>query len=171
MICQLSGKSQRAVESDIIGNFELYKDKFQDLLTLTVVPSATVTSRSYVDWIKQRIDEYDVLFIDYDSNFLQDENYSMYERGGEIYDAMTELTRLGKLVFIASQPKQSYFSEEFLPYDAVGESSRKVHIADMIITIGRRWEAGMRMGVFNIAKKFYMSQGLQPTKIELSGKL
>lgn len=152
MMCQISHKSQREVESDIIGNFELYKDKFGDYLTLTVVPSGVVTARDYVDWMKQRADEYDVLMIDYDSNFLQDENFSMYERGGTVYDALSELSRMGKLVFVASQPKQSFFGEEFLPYEAVGESSRKVHIADMIITIGRRWEAGMRMGMMNIAK-------------------
>lgn len=152
MMCQISHKSQRAVESDIIGNFELYKDLFKDYLTLTVVPSGTVSARKYVDWMKQRADEYDVLMIDYDSNFAQDEDKSMYERGGDAYDTITELVRLGKLVFVASQPKQSYFGEEFLPYEAIGESSRKVHIADMIITLGRRWEAGMRMGMMNIAK-------------------
>ena len=120
MMCQISHKSQRAVESDIIGNFELYKDLFKDYLTLTVVPSGTVSARKYVDWMRQRVDEYDVLMIDYDSNFAVDEDRSMYERGGDVYDTLTELVRAGKLVFVASQPKQSYFGEEFLPYESVG---------------------------------------------------
>lgn len=152
MMCQLSHKSQRAIESDILGNYELYKTQFSDYLTLTVVPSGSVSAREYVDWMKQRLSEFDVIFIDYYSNFGQDENKSMYTNGGDIGDSLTELVRDGKLVFMAVQPKQSYFGEEFLPYDAVGESSRLVHIADMIITIGRNWNSGMRMGIMNIAK-------------------
>lgn len=120
MICQMSGRPQREVESDILGFFNKYKDQFADYLELTVVPSGTVTPREYIDWAVNRSDDFDIFFIDYDSNFMQDENLSLYERGGNIYDAITELTRLGKLVFIATQPKQSYFYEEFLPYDAVG---------------------------------------------------
>lgn len=152
MLCQITSTSQREIESDIVGYFNLNKDKFKDYLSITVVPSSTVTAEEYVDWMIQRADDYDVLMIDYDSNFLQDESYSMYERGGTIYDQLTKLSRLGKLVMVASQPKQSYWSEEFLPYDAVAESSRKVHIADMILTIGRRWSSKQPMGYFNIAK-------------------
>lgn len=152
MMCQISGKSQRQIESDILGNYELYKGVLKQGLSITVVPSGSVTPREYVDWMLSRIDEYDVLMIDYDSNFKRDETKSMYDLGGEAYDALTELTRLGKLVFVASQPKQSYFGEEYIPYEGIGESSRKIHIADMIITIGRRWEAGMPMGIMNIAK-------------------
>lgn len=152
MMCQISHKPQRVIESDILGNYELYKDQFKDYLTLTVVPSGAVSAREYVDWMKQRADEYDVLYVDYYSNFGQDENKSMYLNGGDIGDSLTELTRMGKLVFMGVQPKQSYFGEEFLPYDAVGESSRLVHIADMIITFGRNWNSGMRLGKANIAK-------------------
>ena len=152
MLCQMAHKTQRAVESDIIGNFNKYKDKFQDFLTITCVPSGLVSSRDYVDWIKQRIDEYDVLMIDYYSNFKAGDDGSMYTSGGITCDALTELTREGKLVFLACQPKISYFGEELLTYESIGESSRLIHIADMILTIGRCWDAGMRMGQMNIAK-------------------
>jgi KaiC/GvpD/RAD55 family RecA-like ATPase len=152
MMCQLSNKPQAAIESDILGNFDLYKEKFSEYLSMTIVPSGVVSSREYVDWMKQRVNEYDVLMIDYYSNFKQNEDRSMYLNGGDICDSLTELTREGKLVFMAVQPKQAYFGEEFLPYEALGESSRLVHVADMIVTIGRRWEAGMRMGRMNIAK-------------------
>ena len=152
MMCMMSGKSQREIESDIIGNFNQYKDIFKDYLTITCVPSGAVSAREYVDWMLQRIDEYDVLMIDYYSNFAQDDNRSMYTNGGDICDALTELTRKGKLVFLAAQPNKSYWSDEWLPYDCIGESSRIQHIADMIITIGRRWEAGMPMGKINLGK-------------------
>lgn len=152
MMCQISHKSQRAVESDILGNYILYQQQFKDYLSMTTVPSGLVSAREYVDWMKQRADEYDILMIDYYSNFGQNEELSMYQNGGEICDSLTELTRLGKLVFMACQPKQSYFGEELIPYDGIGESSRLPHIADMIVTFGRNWDAGMRMGKFNIAK-------------------
>jgi hypothetical protein len=152
MMCQISHKSQRAIESDIIGNFSLYKDLFKDNLSITCVPSGAVSAREYVDWVKQRIDEWDILMVDYYGNFQKDDERSMYNQGGDICDALTELTRLGKLVFMACQPNKSYYREEFLPYEALAESSRIAQVSDMIITIGRNWDAGMRMGTFNIAK-------------------
>lgn len=152
MMCQISHKPQRTIESDILGNFELYKDQFKDYLSMTVVPSGSVSSRMYVDWMLQKLDEFDVLFIDYYGNFKQDDARSMYQNGGDICDALTELTRAGKLVFMAVQPNKSYYGEEFLPYECIGESSRLPQIADMIITIGRNWDAMMRLGLINIAK-------------------
>jgi len=152
MICQISGKSQREVESDIIGNYNLYKNMFKDYLSITCVPAGVVSARDYVDWVLQRKDEFDVLMVDYYGNFAEDEDRSMYLHGGDVCNALTELVRIGKLVFLACQPIKSYYGEEFLPYEAVGESSKIVQVADMIITMGRRYSAGMRMGKFNIAK-------------------
>lgn len=95
-------------------------------------------------------------------NFDKDEALSMYDQGGAVYDQLTRLTREGKLVFVASQPKISYFREELLPQDAAGESSRKQHISDVILTIGRRWESSMKMGYFNIAKSRRGDNVIQP---------
>ena len=131
LTCMMAKKPQRVVESDIIGYYELYKSKFERNLFLTVVPSGTVKVTDYVNWVIQRADEYDVLIIDYDSNFARDPTLSMYDAGGDTYDELTKLTRLGKLVFVASQPKICYFRDELLGYDAAGESSRKQHISDV----------------------------------------
>lgn len=152
MMEQITMKSQREIESDILGNFDLYKNLFGERLALTVVPSGSVSARDYVDWMKQMANDFDVLFIDYYSNFAANEDRSMYQNGGDICDALTELTREGKLVFMACQPNKSFFNDEYLPYEAIGESSRLPHIADMIITIGINRDAGMRLGKMHIAK-------------------
>ena len=162
MTCMMARQPKRVIESDILGFYDLYRNKFSNYLGLTVVPSGYVKVSEYVEWMIQMADSYDILMIDYDSNFARDPNLSMYDAGGDTYDMLTRLTRLGKLVFVASQPKISYFGEEKLPLDAAGESSRKQHISDMIITIGRRWDAGMRMGYFNIAKSRRGDNAEQP---------
>jgi KaiC/GvpD/RAD55 family RecA-like ATPase len=152
MICMISKTPKRIVESDILGYYNIYKSKFEDLLSITVVPSGYVRVTEYVDWIKSRADEYDILMVDYDSNFRSDPSLNMYDQGGDTYDALSQLSRMGKLVFVASQPKLAYFRAEKLPMEAAGESSRKQHISDMIITIGKNQESSMRMGYMCIVK-------------------
>jgi hypothetical protein len=152
LTCMMARKPKRVIESDIITYYDMYKNKFQDLLGLTVVPSGTVTTREYVDWMLDNIEDYDILVIDYDSNFKKDASLSMYDMYGDMYDMMTELTRHQKLVFVCTQPKIGYFRDEEIPLEALGESSRKQHIIDMAITIGKRFESKMRMGKMQIVK-------------------
>lgn len=120
MTCMMARKPKWEVEKNLELYYDMYKSKFDNKLSLTVVPSGTVKVSEYVDWIVQNQNEYDVLFVDYDSNFAHDPSLSMYDMGGETYDRFTILTRLRKLVFVASQPKVSYFGAEVLPLDAAG---------------------------------------------------
>lgn len=151
LTCMMSRKPKRVIESDIVSYYSMYKDKFRDLLGITVVPSGVVTGREYVDWMLNQKDDYDILVVDYDSNFKKG-GESMYDEYGTLYDSMTELTREGKLVFVCTQPKINYWKDEEIPLEGIGESSRKQHILDMVITIGRRHESKMRMGKMNIVK-------------------
>lgn len=152
MICMISRQPKYKVENDIGTFFEMYRHKFSDLLGITIVPSGYIKPTDFVNWMLGRIEEYDILFIDYDSNFAKDPNLSMYDQYGDIYDMFTQLTRKQKLVFVACQPKISYWNEELLPLDAAGESARKQHITDMVITIGRNPESSIPMGKLYIAK-------------------
>lgn len=142
----------REVTLNIIPYYEQVKSVFKDKLFLTVVPSGTVRVTDYVDYIKRRSDEFDILMIDYDSNFARDPNLSMYDLYGDTYDKLTELSRMRKLVFVACQPKQCYWRDEVLPLEALGESSRKQHIIDMMIGIGKNPNSRIRMGKFSIPK-------------------
>lgn len=152
MICMHAKLPKRQVEENILRYYEMYKDHFVENLGLTIVSSGTVKPTSYVEYMIQIADQYDVFMVDYDSNFAKDPSLSMYDQGGDIYDKLTQLTRLGKLVFVASQPRREFFHSEKIPGDSSGESSRKFHIADMVITIGRNPDAKMFMGYFTIGK-------------------
>lgn len=152
MCAQYCGKSIREVSNNIKLYYDKCKDIFADRLQITVVPSGQITIEEYVDFARAALTDTEVLLIDYDSNFKHS-NESMYLDGGAIYDSLTILTReLRKLVIIASQPQRSYFREEIIPADGSGESSRKYHISDMVITIGRNQNSKLRMGVFNLGK-------------------
>jgi hypothetical protein len=96
-----------------------------------------VTVDEYIDYMMERLNEFDVLFVDYDSNFRQTQIDNMYKEGGYIYDNLTKLTKAGKLVFIASQPKIGAWRNEVLELTDAGESSRKQHNVDVMITISR----------------------------------
>lgn len=152
LTCMYSHLPQRQVETNIISLYNQYKEAFAGKLYMTVVPSGTVKVSEYTEWMLKLGDKFDILFIDYDSNFARDEALSMYDYGGALYDYLTRLTRAGKLVFVASQPKINYFGDELLPLSAAGESSRKQHISDVIITLGRLWKSKMKMGKINVAK-------------------
>lgn len=95
--------------------------------SLTILPAATVTIDEYIEYMKDRINQFDVLFVDYDSNFRVDKSDNMYKDGGYLYDNLTKLTQAGKLVFVASQPKIGTWNNEVLELSDAGESSRKQH--------------------------------------------
>lgn len=94
---------------------------------LTILPAAQTTVDEYIEYMISKADEYDVLFVDYDSNFKPTQADNMYKEGGYIYDNLTKLTKLGKLVFCASQPKIGSWRNETLELTDAGESSRKQH--------------------------------------------
>lgn len=123
-----------------------------DKLSLTCVPSATVTAEQYLEYMRPKLDQYDVLVCDYDANFLTNGQNSIYTEGGLLYDRLTEFSQRGKLVFVASQPKIYAYSNEEIPMEALAESSRKSQIVDAIITIGRCPNTPNHIGVMKIAK-------------------
>lgn len=66
----------------------------------------------------------------YDAGFKNsmggEDSSSMYKSFGNIYDKLTELTALGKLVFILSQLKIGAYSQEVLDMSYIAGSSHKV---------------------------------------------
>lgn len=157
-------------------NIMKYKDQLVaeigDKLLLTIVSSGKITSNQYVDYMMSNAPGAKVYFADYDSNFLKDEDASMYDIGGVVYDNLTELSRSGKLVYAASQPKQYFWDHELLPLEAAGESSRKQHIVDMIITLGRSPNSATRCGYINVPKNRRGKVGMNtPYIADYTGKL
>ena len=107
-------------------------------LKLVFIKPGELSPKNFMSYLKEKkyLENYDTYIIDYDSNFLGDEN--LYKKGDEIYSELVKISSLpNKLVFVASQPKQFAFNSEEFGKDGIGESSRKIHIPDIIITIGK----------------------------------
>jgi RecA-superfamily ATPases implicated in signal transduction len=144
---------------NLIPLFESVRDYFKNRFYLTVVPSGSISVDEYVDYIKSRINDFDVLQIDYDANFQNSLANSSYDHYGKVYDKLTELSRAQKLVMVAGQTRKEYWKEEYLPLEALSESVRKQQIVDMVIGIGRNKHSRLRMGKFTIPKNRRGSEG------------
>lgn len=152
MTCMIAKKPKREVESNLKQYYGEYKHLFEELLYITTVPSGVVTAEEYSNWMLNMIDEFDILIVDYDSGFLGQDESSMYDKYGNIFETFTRLTDKGKLLFVASQPSKSYHGKDIMPQEAVSESLRKIQIADVIITIGKSPNAVMPIGKIHLAK-------------------
>ena len=101
------------------------------------------------------IDENDVFFIDYDTNFASERD-SMYSKGDEVYTmAYTLSQRPGKYVFIGSQPKIGNWKDQSLGLETASESSRKQQIVDVMITLSQDRDVknpNNHMGTINVPK-------------------
>lgn len=104
-------------------------------LSITILPAGKISVDEYIEIMKTK--DHKVLFIDYDAGFKNahgGEDGSMYKSFGDIYDKLTELTVMGKLVFILSQLKIGAYSQEVLDMSYIAGSSHKVDVVDFIIT-------------------------------------
>lgn len=139
-------------------------------LSISCVPSQKVTAREYVNYCLSRINDFDVFILDYDAN-LSTESDNMYEAGGELYDMLTEISSMGKLVFVASQPKINTWNHDVLDLNSLNESSRKQHILDMVITISKSHKAANHVGIINIAKNRRGELARRPYLMTSSGRM
>ena len=138
-----------------------------DNLNISIQPSGTITADDYIDYVMDK--DYEILFIDYDSNFKSNvANENMYLVYGEIYDKLTKLTLAGKLVFILSQPQKFVWKNEVIDMSEVGESARKVHGSDLVITRGRVAGNPNHLGKFKIAKNRRGEEGYEVGSIRLN---
>lgn len=100
---------------------------------------------------KKKKKHYDVIIVDYDEN-ISYEDVDMYKSGGQVYNKLALFSRKNKsCVFIASQPKQEYWSHEILPMESLSESSKKQKIIDSLITLGKP-NRGSTVGTLHLAK-------------------
>lgn len=95
---------------------------------------------------------FDQIIIDYDSN-IKATTDNMYDSGGEIYDKLRAFAKINSSVMlVASQPKVAFFGQELLTLESASESSRKQHIVDLMITIGRPPKLRCSVGLMFIPK-------------------
>jgi len=80
---------------------------------------------------------FDMIIIDYADNFAE-EHEALYQNGGKIYDKLKAIAVNNRCVVLtASQPKNAYYDEEVIPFSGIAESSKKLHIVDITLTIGK----------------------------------
>ena len=137
-----------------------------DKLMMSTVPAGSVSIDDYIEFIDeedkklvaQGKDKIKCCIIDYDAGFAgsgasSTGDSSMYSSYGAIYDKLTELSIVrNKLVIILAQPKIGVYSNEEIPLEMVGESSRKIQVADVVITRGKFTGNQNNLGIFTIAK-------------------
>lgn len=131
-----------------------------DRLSFTITPSGTLSVEEYLAIIRKKDEELmadgkgklGVVIIDYDAGFKSDAvDENMYSGYGKIYDAITTLSTVGgKLVIILAQPKVGVWGNEEINLQEVGESSRKQHTADIVISRGKYKESAL--GIFKVVK-------------------
>lgn len=137
-----------------------------DRLMMSTVPAGSVSIEDYIDFIDaedeklvaEGKDKIKCCIIDYDAGFAgsgasSTGDSSMYSSYGAIYDKLTELSIVrNKLVIILAQPKIAVYSNEDIPLEMVGESSRKIQVADVVITRGKYTGNQNNLGIFTIVK-------------------
>lgn len=132
---QFTGLSFNEVSQNIGPIYNSMCQMIGDNLSITILPAGKISVDEYIEFMKTK--DYKILFIDYDAGFRGangGEDGSMYKSFGDIYDKLTELTGLGKLVFILSQLKIGAYSQSILDMSYIAGSSHKVDVCDFIIT-------------------------------------
>ena len=153
---QFSGMNFTDTYRDLGNVYKGMCNVLKDNLDMIIVPADKITAGDFVDYVKNSKKKYDVVCIDYDSNFKSgvtgDGANSMYLEYGSIYSKLTELTMdLGLLVFCLCQPKVGVWNNDTIELSDVGESSRKQHTADICITRSRI-DNPNNLGIFKIVK-------------------
>lgn len=137
-----------------------------DRLMMSTVPAGSTSIEDYIAFIDEEDKKLEAqgkekikcCILDYDSGFAgsgasSSGDSNMYSAYGAIYDKLTELSIVrNKLVIILAQPKIAVFSSEDIPLEMVGESSRKIHVADVVITRGKFTGNQNNLGIFQIVK-------------------
>ena len=164
-----SGLSFADTERNIGSIYSSMCQMMDDNLEISINPAGKVSADDIVDYVKSKGAFYDVVIIDYDSNSKGvGEGDSMYNEFGKLYETLNELVLLGKLVFIASQPKISAWQNSVLEMSDIGESSRKQHTADMIIGIGREEKCPNHLHTIKISKNRRGEEGARAYTIRLN---
>lgn len=132
---------------------EKYADIFEHLHCITMMPN-TFTGleiiRHIEDLQKKKGYNFKQVIIDYDGNIETDistnkkkskdeESKSMYYSAADIYNNFSAFAkRNDSVVWVLSQPKIQYWSVEKIPLEALNDSSKKGHILDFCMSIGRK---------------------------------
>lgn len=153
MCAMYSGRTFGEVRMDLNNIYNSLNRTIGGNLGITVMSANTLDVEEYVSYMLEH-KEYEVLFIDYDSNFkIEGADDSLYNAYGKIYGEITKLSKDNRLVFIASQSKVSSWNSPWgIGLADIGESSRKQHTADFVLTISKTPECINQLGIMRLVK-------------------
>lgn len=129
-----------------------YPNVFKYLHCKTMMPNVFTgleIIRQIEDLQKKRGVKYKQIVIDYDGNIetdistnkkksKDDESKSMYYSAADIYNNFSAFAKKNdSVVWILSQPKVQYWSVPKIPLEALNDSSKKGHILDFCMSIGK----------------------------------
>lgn len=141
LICRLSSAILDVEYVKILASPDKYFEKIKDVannIDIVTERAGEVTSENLIEISKLK--PYDLVVVDYDSQIKQDNIDNMYQQGGKLYEDLMKIAKdeeKRKVVFVGSQISKFYWNYEIVPEESIGESSRKQHHVDNIITIGR----------------------------------
>mgnify|MGYP000316819005 CR=1 FL=1 len=92
---------------------------------------------------------FDQVAVDYDGNIetsistnkkgVDKDNKSMYYEGADIYNLFVKFAKENEtVVWMLSQPKIQFWSSEKIPLEGLNDSSKKQHIVDFIMSLGKK---------------------------------
>lgn len=92
---------------------------------------------------------FDQVAIDYDGNIetsistnrknIDKDNKSMYYEGADIYNLFAQFAKENEtVVWMLSQPKIQFWGNEKIPLEGLNDSSKKQHIVDFIMSLGKK---------------------------------
>lgn len=92
---------------------------------------------------------FDQVAVDYDGNIetsistnkkgVDKDNKSMYYEGADIYNLFVKFAKENEtVVWMLSQPKIQYWNCEKIPLEGLNDSSKKQHIVDFIMSLGKK---------------------------------
>lgn len=153
-IQQISLLSPEQFKKFMLQTKNKYPNVFKYLHCKTCMPNVFTgleLIRQIEDMQKKKGIKYTQVVIDYDGNIetdlsstsksktKNDESKSMYYAGADIYNSfVTFAKRNNSVVWILSQPKVQYWSVDKIPLEALSDSSKKGHIVDFCMSIGKK---------------------------------
>jgi hypothetical protein len=132
-----------------------YVSKLGKNLAIIIAEADYLSVNDVVDYISTNLPDTEAVFLDYDSQFLIDKDDSagsMYEYAVRPYISATRLKSMGITTFIGSQPRTSYYGQEYLDLNSAGESSKKQQMVDFILSIGTNDETKIPCGYIALPK-------------------
>lgn len=149
---QISMLSPEQFKKFIIKAKQKYSTVFEHFHCKCIIPNA-MTGVEIIKLIESeqasRGIHFDQVVVDYDGNIetsistnkknVSKENKSMYFEGADVYNNFAQFAKQNEtVVWMLSQPKIQFWQSEKITLDGLADSSKKQHIADFIMSLGKK---------------------------------